>query len=233
MYELLNEQRILYDVLDDYDNILDKIEDRKVNASAKETIDLTRQEIEVIQDKINVLSELKSEQQRELNETRNILTSNGFLIDSYGNLTNSQERLSDLVSWANKSQSETNKSHVEYLKNMVDLYTKLANESIPGTINSIRDLQNEINNTAIDQLTKLRNKLVDAIKEERKTQKQQEIDVLDNRIEELKKQIEDLEDEDADLYSKKAKLEAELAKWEKDDSVKMHRIYRNVYRTQP
>ena len=199
-------------------NILDKIEDRKVNASAKETIDLTRQEIEVIQDKINVLSELKSEQQRELNETRNILTSNGFLIDSYGNLTNSQERLSDLVSWANKSQSETNKSHVEYLKNMVDLYTKLANESIPGTINSIRDLQNEINNTAIDQLTKLRNKLVDAIKEERKTQKQQEIDVLDNRIEELKKQIEDLEDEDADLYSKKAKLEAELAKWEKDDS---------------
>ena len=206
------------DVLDDYDNILDKIEDRKVNASAKETIDLTRQEIEVIQDKINVLSELKSEQQRELNETRNILTSNGFLIDSYGNLTNSQERLSDLVSWANKSQSETNKSHVEYLKDMVDLYTKLANDSIPGTINSIRDLQNEINNTAIDQLTKLRNKLVDAIKEERKTQKQQEIDVLDNRIEELKKQIEDLEDEDADLYSKKAKLEAELAKWEKDDS---------------
>lgn len=206
------------DVLDDYDNILDKIEDRKVNASAKETIDLTRQEIEVIQDKINVLSELKSEQQRELNETRNILTSNGFLIDSYGNLTNSQERLSDLVSWANKSQSETNKSHVEYLKNMVDLYTKLANDSIPGTINSIRDLQNEINNTAIDQLTKLRNKLVDAIKEERKTQKQQEIDVLDNRIEELKKQIADLEDEDADLYSKKAKLEAELAKWEKDDS---------------
>lgn len=209
------------DVLEDYENILKEIKDAKENANKSVYLNLQKQELALYGKKIEVLRQLEAEQQRELNESKNILMSNGFLIDSYGNLINSQERLQDLVNQANNSSNdvkEANQDHVKYLEEIVDLYTKLANDSIPDTIDKIRDLQNEINDTAIDHLTDLRKKLVDAIKEERELQKQSEIDILDSRIEELKRQIEELEDDDADLYSKKARLEAEIAKWQKDDS---------------
>ena len=209
------------DVLEDYENILKEIEDAKENANKSVYLNLQKQELALYGKKIEVLRQLEAEQQRELNESKNILMSNGFLIDSYGNLINSQERLQDLVNQANNSSNdvkEANQDHVKYLEEIVDLYTKLANDSIPDTIDKIRDLQNEINSTAIDQLTDLRKKLVDGIKEERELQKQSEIDILDSRIEELKRQIKELEDDDADLYSKKARLEAEIAKWQKDDS---------------
>lgn len=209
------------DVLEDYENILKEIKDAKENANKSVYLNLQKQELALYGKKIEVLRQLEAEQQRELNESKNILMSNGFLIDSYGNLINSQERLQDLVNQANNSSNdvkEANQDHVKYLEKIVDLYTKLANDSIPDTIDKIRDLQNEINDTAIDHLTDLRKKLVDAIKEERELQKQSEIDILDSRIEELKRQIEELEDDDADLYSKKARLEAEIAKWQKDDS---------------
>ena len=206
------------DVLDDYENILKTIDDAKVHASDRELVDLNREEIATIQDKINVLKQLQNEQQNELRETRNILASNGFVIDSYGNLMNSQERLSELVSWANSTQNTANKEHVEYLNQIVDLYTKLANESIPSTINSIRDLQNEIKTKAVDEISDMRKKLLDALKEERTTQKEQEIGILDTRIKDLRAELDSLEDDGSDLYDKRAKLEAELNKWKKDDS---------------
>ena len=206
------------DVLDDYENALESIKDAKVHASDRELVDLNREEIATIQDKINVLKQLQNEQQNELRETRNILASNGFAIDSYGNLMNSQERLSELVSWANSTQNTANKEHVEYLNQIVDLYTKLANESIPNTINSIRDLQNEIKTKAVDEISDMRKKLLDALKEERTAQKEQEIGILDARIEDLRAELDSLEDDGSDLYDKRAKLEAELIKWGRDDS---------------
>ena len=206
------------DVLDDYENILETIADAKVHASDRELVDLNREEIATIQDKINVLKQLQNEQQNELREARNILASNGFLIDSTGNLINSQEKLSELVSWANSTQNTANKEHVEYLNRIVDLYTELANNSIPGTINSIRDLQNEIQTKAVDEISDMRKKLLDALKEERTTQKEQEIGILDARIKDLRAELDSLEDDGSDLYDKRTKLEAELSKWKKDDS---------------
>ena len=206
------------DVLDDYENILETIADAKVHASDRELVDLNREEIATIQDKINVLKQLQNEQQNELREARNILVSNGFLIDSTGNLINSQEKLSELVSWANSTQNTANKEHVEYLNRIVDLYTELANNSIPGTINSIRDLQNEIQTKAVDEISDMRKKLLDALKEERTTQKEQEIGILDARIKDLRAELDSLEDDGSDLYDKRTKLEAELSKWKKDDS---------------
>lgn len=104
------------------------------------------------------------------------------------------------------------------MKQIVDLYTELANKSIPGTINSIRDLQNEIKTKAVDEISDMRKKLLDALKEERTTQKEQEIGILDARIKDLQAELDSLNDDGADLYDKRAKLEAELRKWKKDDS---------------
>ena len=211
----------LNDVLEDYENYLKEIEDMKVHASDRELVDINREEIATMQDKINVLKRLQSEQEKELSEARATLQQNGFLIDSYGNLTNSQERLVQLVDWANSSSNdvkEANQEQVKYLEEVVDLYTKLANDSIPDTIDKIRDLQNEIKTRAIDEVSDMRDRLLDALKEERKTQKEQEIGILDARIKELQAEIDSLEDDDSDLYDKRTKLETELRKWQKDDS---------------
>ena len=164
-----------------------------------------------------MLRQLQKEQEAELAETRATLSANGFLFDSYGNLINSQEKLQELVGWANDGDDDR-KEHVKDLEDMVDLYTKLANDSIPDTMDSIRDLNKELNEKAVDSLTDLREKLVDALKQERTSQKEAEISILDSRIEELRKQIDELNDEEGDRLERRAKLEAELEKWRRDDS---------------
>ena len=207
----------LNDVLEDYDNLLKQIEDAKDVATGEEYLELIRKENEVNAKKIQVLRQLQAEQEKELAETKATLSANGFLFDSYGNLINSQERLQSLASWANEGDDER-KEHVKDLEKMVDLYTDLANNSIPDTQDSIRDLQKDITDSAVDQLTELREKLVDALKQERQQQKDAEIGILDARIADLRKQIDDLDDEAGDRLTRRAKLEAELEKWKKDDS---------------
>lgn len=207
----------LNDVLDDYDNLLKQVEDTKDEAVGGDYYETVKKENEIIARKIQILRQLQQEQQAELAETRATLSANGFLFDSYGNLINSQEKLQELVGWANEGDDDR-KEHVKDLEDMVDLYTKLANDSIPDTTDSIRDLNKELNEKAVDSLTDLREKLVDALKQERESQKEAEIGILDARIEELRKQIDELNDEEGDRLAKRAKLEAELEKWRRDDS---------------
>ena len=207
----------LNDILEDHDNLLKQIEDAKDVATGKEYLELIKKENEVIAKKIQVLRQLQAEQEKELAETKATLSANGFLFDSYGNLINSQEKLQSLASWANEGDDER-KEHVKDIEKMVDLYTDLANKSIPDTQDAIRDLQKDIRDTAVDQLTDLREKLIDALKQERESQKEAEIGILDARIEELRKQIDELNDEEGDRLTRRAKLEAELEKWRRDDS---------------
>ena len=207
----------LNDVLDDYDNLLKRVEDTKDEAVGGDYYEAVKKENEIIARKTQVLRQLQQEQQAELAETRATLSANGFLFDSYGNLINSQEKLQELVGWANEGDDER-KEHVKDLEDMVDLYTKLANDSIPDTEDAIRDLNKELNEKAVDSLTDLREKLIDALKQERESQKEAEIGILDARIEELRKQIDELNDEEGDRLARRVKLEAELEKWRRDDS---------------
>lgn len=207
----------LNDILKDYENALKRINDAKDIATGKEYVELIRQENETLAKKIQTLRLLQVEQEKELAETKATLSANGFLFDSYGNLINSQEKLVAWANWANEGDDSRNE-HVEDLEDMVDLYTKLANDLIPNTEDSIRDLNKELNEKAVDSLTDLREKLVDALRQERESQKEAEIGILDTRIEELRKQIDELNDEEGDRLTKRAKLEAELEKWRKDDS---------------
>lgn len=207
----------LNDILEDYENALKRIKDAKDIATGKQYVELIKQENETLAKKIQTLKLLQVEQEKELAETKATLSANGFLFDSYGNLINSQEKLVALANWANEGDDSRNE-HVEQLEDLVNLYTNLANKSIPDTQDAIRDLNKELRDTAVDQLTELREKLIDALRAEREQQKDAEISILDNRIADLRKQIEDLDDDASDRLTKRTKLEAELKKWQKDDS---------------
>lgn len=207
----------LNDVIKDYDNLLEAVTDAKESADSKESIKYERQELEIIARKIQALKQLQREQEKEYNEVQSKLKAQGFLFDSYGNLINSQERLQDLADWANEGDDER-KDHVRDIEDMVSTYTDLANNAIPDTKDSIRDLNKELKDRAVDDIESMRDKLVDALRDERESQKETELNALDKRRDAIQRQIDALEDSEENAYDRKARLEAELEKWRKDDS---------------
>ena len=80
-------------------------------------------------------------------------------------------------------------------------------------------LVTSINNSNLDLLKDFRKKLVDGIREERETQKESQISLLDARIEELKVELDSLDDDASDRLEQRAKVEAELSKWQNDNSI--------------
>ena len=212
----------LNDVIEDYNDLLEvnnKLQADQGNANKKYS--LMREEIQLMQEKIVVLQKLQQEQEKEKNEIKQILAWNGFATDSYGNLTNSQERLESAMNWVNTLSGdfkEEQKAWIEQLAEYIDRYTTLMNDDIESTKQQIMDLNNSVKSTAVEALTTLRDKLVDALRSQREAEKENELARLDDRIASLRKQIDDMDDEYGDKVKKQAKLEAELAKWKLDDS---------------
>lgn len=212
----------LNDVIEDYNDLLEV--NRKLQADQSNTnkkYSLMREEIQLMQEKIVVLQKLQQEQEKEKNEIKKILVWNKFTFDSYGNLTNSQERLEAAMKWVNTLSGdfkEQQKAWIQQLSEYVDKYTSLMNDDIESTKQQIMDLNNSVKSTAVETLTTLRDKLVDALRNQRETEKEDELARLDDRIASLRKQINDMDDEYGDKVRKQAKLEAELAKWKLDDS---------------
>lgn len=212
----------LNDVIEDYNDLLEV--NRKLQADQSNTnkkYSLMREEIQLMQEKIVVLQKLQQEQEKEKNEIKKILVWNKFTFDSYGNLTNSQERLEAAMKWVNTLSGdfkEQQKAWIQQLSEYVDKYTSLMNDDIESTKQQIMDLNNSVKSTAVEALTTLRDKLVDALRNQRETEKEDELARLDDRIALLRKQIDDMDDEYGDKVKKQAKLEAELAKWKLDDS---------------
>ena len=212
----------LNDVIEDYNDLLEvnnKLQADQSNANKKYS--LMREEIRLMQEKVAVLQKLQQEQEKEKNEIKQILAWNGFATDSYGNLTNSQERLESAMKWVNTLSGEfkeQQKAWIQQLSDYVDKYTSLMNDDIESTKQQIMDLNNSVKSTAVETLTTLRDKLVDALRSQREAEKESELARLDDRIASLRKQIDDMDDEYGDKVKKQAKLEAELAKWKLDDS---------------
>ena len=212
----------LNDVIEDYNDLLEingKLQSDQSNANKKYS--LMREEIQLMQEKVAVLQKLQQEQEKERNEIKQILAWNKFTFDSYGNLTNSQERLEAAMKWVNTLSGEfkeQQKAWIEQLSEYINRYTTLMNDDIESTKQQIMDLNNSMKSTAVETLTTLRDKLVDALRNQTEIEKGNELARLDDRIALLRKQIDDMDDEYGDKVKKQAKLEAELEKWKLDDS---------------
>ena len=212
----------LNDVIEDYNDLLEingKLQSDQSNANKKYS--LMREEIQLMQEKVAVLQKLQQEQEKERNEIKQILAWNKFTFDSYGNLTNSQERLEAAMKWVNTLSGEfkeQQKAWIEQLSEYINRYTTLMNDDIESTKQQIMDLNNSMKSTAVETLTTLKDKLVDALRNQTEIEKGNELARLDDRIALLRKQIDDMDDEYGDKVKKQAKLEAELEKWKLDDS---------------
>lgn len=210
------------------------------------------EEVALMEQKQYLLHKLNAEQRKEAQELKDYLTKYGFYIDETGELINSQQRLLEIEQRANSIGAGANTEEalkekqewidwVEELQEKTARYVELVNGAIPSTSKEWQELGNSIRKVNLTMLETVRDKLVDAIKQEmeeevdrlkEEAEKAEEdaekalekkykakVDILENRIKKLKEELASLDDEESDKREKLVKLNKELQMWKKDDSV--------------
>lgn len=136
------------DALDDVNNAL-KL-NRQLQASATDvstTKKLHEEEIRLLNEKLEAMKKLQSEQRNDLLSQKNILSNAGFKFDADGNLKNYSSRLKELQNYANSLTGDAKKAQIEYVQSIVsviDAYTTLTNDTLPSTELAIEQLGKEI-----------------------------------------------------------------------------------------
>lgn len=155
----------LNDALDDVNNALEKNRDLQKKAqTVSATKKLHKEEIDLLNQKLEALKKLQAEQRMDMTEQKNTLKSAGFKFDKEGNLTNYSSRLKELQKYANSLKGEAKEAQIEYVNSIMDVidaYTSLSNDTIPSTSQAISDLEQEIKD--VNEAHKETLKLIDAI----------------------------------------------------------------------
>lgn len=138
----------LNDVLDDVNNALELNRQLQESATNVETTKkLHKEEIKLLNDKLEATKKLYNEQRNEMLDNKNVLSSAGFKFDKEGNLTNYASRLKELQNYANSLTGEAKEAQIEYVNSIMDVidaYTTLTNDTLPSTALSIEELAQEI-----------------------------------------------------------------------------------------
>ena len=138
----------LNDVLDDVNNALELNRQLQESATNVETTKkLHKEEIKLLNDKLEATKKLYNEQRNEMLDNKNVLSSAGFKFDKEGNLTNYASRLKELQNYANSLTGEAKEAQIEYVNSIMDVidaYTTLTNDTLPSTALSIEKLTQEI-----------------------------------------------------------------------------------------
>lgn len=181
----------------DINNILSK------NATDDKKLDYIKEEIKLYNQKREALEKLQAEQKKELAELQKSLADNKFTFDSDGNVSNLNNRLKQLESWANSGDKENRQATVKNIQELLDAYESLrdtvasTNSDILDINNSIIDAQKDISSVIKDQYEEWKSY------EEKKTSKLKE--EIQKRKDLMNKEWE-TEDYEDKLDSEEAKL---------------------------
>ena len=156
----------LNDAIENVNKALAKNRALQENVTTKEEYKkLINEELSLLAKKQKALENLRKEQEKERDEMKKSLQSNGFTFDSNNNITNYTKRLRELQKWANgftnTEQKEAAIAQVNAIKQMIDAYTTLEDSTIPSTTDEINNLKNEI--TSINKEFEENMKLIDAL----------------------------------------------------------------------
>ena len=137
------------DALRNVEKQLSKTRAERDNITTKKDYEKSiNKEIDLINQQIKAMENIRKEYQKERDEIKKTLQNNGFKFDKNGDITNYQKQLDKLVNQANKiSDPEKKKAMQEQVKALADLierYNELEDETIPDTTTEITDLKNEI-----------------------------------------------------------------------------------------
>lgn len=148
MESLVDRYYQLNDAIRNVTKSLEKNRQAQANVKTKkEYKKLINEEISLINKEITAMQNLQNEQQKERDELKQTLKQNGFAFDG-NNITNYAKRLQEMTNYANSlsnpDQKEAAIAHVKAINDIIERYTKLEDETIPDTSQSIEDLKNDI-----------------------------------------------------------------------------------------
>ena len=143
------------DALRNVEKQLNKVRAERDSISTKKDYEKSiNKEIDLINQQIKAMENIRKEYQKERDEIKKTLKNNGFQFDKNGDITNYQKQLDKLVAQANKISNPDNKKamqeQVKALANLIDRYNELEDETIPDTTTEIADLKNEIADLTTD-----------------------------------------------------------------------------------
>ena len=149
MESLVDRYYQLNDAIRNVTKSLEKNRQAQANVKTKkEYKKLINDEISLINKEITAMQNLQREQQKERDELKWTLQQNGFAFDGNNNITNYAKRLQEMTNYANSlsdpDQKEAAIAHVKAINDIIERYTKLEDETIPDTSQSIEDLKNDI-----------------------------------------------------------------------------------------
>ena len=168
MESLVDRYYQLNDAINKVTKALDKNREKQETVKTKsEYTKLINEEIKLINDEVKALQNLQKEQQKERNEIKATLSSNGFKFDKDGNITNYADRLKKLTDYANSitdpDKKEAAQKQVQAIADLIERYTELEDTVLPETSLEIENLKNEIEeiNKEFEENTKLIEQLGD------------------------------------------------------------------------
>ena len=168
MESLVDRYYELNDAINKVTKALDKNREKQETVKTKsEYTKLINEEIKLINDEVKALKNLQKEQQKERNEIKATLSSNGFKFDKDGNITNYANRLKKLTDYANSitdpDKKESVQKQVQAIADLIERYTELEDTVLPETSLEIENLKNEIEeiNKEFEENTKLIEQLGD------------------------------------------------------------------------
>lgn len=228
-------------------NSMDDLKSSEEGLTGNELAESKKKEIELIYKQMSATQDLIRIQGGEKLELQQKLINNKMLIDSHGQLINSQQRLKEMQDEINsKSYDATEdgvkkkKEDIEALKelqNQVNKYTTLVNSEIPKNTkswddlnSSLKEVNDSMNKIYQDTVSDLRDKIIEGLKADIEKEQEKEennakkiydkkLKNKDKEIQQLQDELNSLDDSKADNEKKLAKLIAERNAWSKDDSV--------------
>ena len=189
------------------ENQLQSVDTAMENANESKKIGLLDQEIALLYKKKEALEAIRAENNRELNDIRRQLSSNGFRFNSDGSISNYASQIKALTDAANRLTGDAKKNAIDNVKDLVSKindYTKLLYDDIPDITDKINEMSNAVISSQkeiAEILSKQRDEYIENLEKETDVLKKE----LEKRKELLKKQW-DEEDAQDELKSKQDTL---------------------------
>ena len=140
-YYTLNRQ------IEDIDHALDMNQSKQEHAEGEEQVKLLEEQIDLLKQKQDLNKQAQQNARDDADDLRNQLSAQGVKFNEEGDITNYEQLIKQLTNNANKLVGDDKEEALENIENLIDLidqYTTLTQDTLPGLELDWQDYQNQI-----------------------------------------------------------------------------------------
>ena len=150
--------------IEDVDHALDMNQAKQQHAEGEEQVKLLEQQIDLLKQKQSLNKQAQQNARNDADDLRNQLSTQGVKFNKEGDITNYEQLIKQLTNNANKLVGDDKEEALENIENLIDLidqYTTLTQDTLPGLELDWQDYQNQIEDVK-DTLAELHQQEVEA-----------------------------------------------------------------------